>query len=69
MMTGISIIGVLTFFLFPLLLFIAHIALCIWAYRDAIRIGRSREFALLALVALLFFPVIGFIVYLIIRHE
>ncbi|MFC5532245.1 PLDc N-terminal domain-containing protein [Cohnella yongneupensis] len=58
------------FFLFlSFIFFIIHIAICVWAYRDAIRKGRSQEFALLVLLALFFFPVIGFIVYLFIRND
>lgn len=56
-------------FLISVALFIFHIAICVWAYRDARRKGRSPEFALLVLVALFFFPVLGLIVYLIIRND
>jgi len=61
------------FIIFPLIFilvtFVLHIAVCVWSYRDAIRKGRSQEFALIVLVALLFFPVIGFIIYLLIRND
>ncbi|MGN7456184.1 PLDc N-terminal domain-containing protein [Paenibacillus pasadenensis] len=67
-MAGIGIIGVL-FLLIALGLFVLHIALCVWAYRDARDRGYSSEFALLVLLALLFFPVVGLIVYLIIRED
>lgn len=50
-------------------LFVLHIAVCIWAYRDCLRRGKSSEFALIALVALLFFPVMGLIIYLLIRQD
>lgn len=57
----------------PLLFFLfmcaVHILICIWAYRDARRRGNSKEFALIVLVALLFFPVVGIIVYLAIRND
>lgn len=46
---------------------IAHIAICVWGFRDARRRGRSQEYALLVLLGLLFFPVVGAIVYLLIR--
>nr|WP_233168097.1 hypothetical protein [Paenibacillus roseus] len=55
--------------LFMLFSLIFHIALCVWTYRDATRNGRSFEFALLAVVAVLFFPIVGFIVYLLIRSN
>ncbi|WJH33105.1 hypothetical protein N6H14_23485 [Paenibacillus sp. CC-CFT747] len=46
-----------------------HVALCVWAYRDSRRRGRSQEFGLLAAVGLFFFPVLGLVVYLIIRND
>lgn len=71
MMVGFGIMSIVAIlaFVFSAGLFILHIALCVWAYRDAIRHGRSREFALLVLVALLFFPIVGLIVYLVIRGD
>lgn len=57
----------------PLLLFLLfnaiNILISIWAYRDSRRRGNSKEFSVILLVALLFFPVIGLIVYLIIRKD
>lgn len=50
-------------------LFILHIVSCIWAYRDCKRRGKSAEFAVLILLAILVFPVMGLIVYLIIRND
>ncbi|MDV2684442.1 PLDc N-terminal domain-containing protein [Alkalihalophilus lindianensis] len=47
--------------------FILNVITSIWCYRDSIRSGNSKEYSLLILVATLFFPVIGFIVYLFIR--
>ncbi|WP_028561173.1 PLDc N-terminal domain-containing protein [Paenibacillus pinihumi] len=55
--------------LFVFIPFVLHIAICVWTYRDALRNGRSSEFAFLALLAVMFFPVFGFIVYLIIRNS
>nr|WP_084543408.1 PLDc N-terminal domain-containing protein [Gracilibacillus kekensis] len=55
--------------LFILLLFILNIITSIWTYRDAIRNGNSKEYAILALIGTLFFPVIGLIVYLVIRRD
>ncbi len=57
-------------FMFSLFfLFILNIITSIWTYRDAMRNGNSKEYALLALIGTLFFPVIGLIVYLIIRKD
>lgn len=62
--------GLIVFFLLlSVLLFIVHIAICVWAYRDCMRRGRSSEFALLVLLGLFFFPFMGLIVYLLIRNE
>ncbi|MGZ0052630.1 PLDc N-terminal domain-containing protein [Brevibacillus gelatini] len=59
--------------LLPLLLFllfnVINILISIWAYRDSRRRGNSKEFSVIVLIALLFFPVIGLIVYLIIRKD
>jgi hypothetical protein len=55
--------------LFVLLLNLANILISIWAYRDARRRGNSKEFAIIVLIALLFFPIIGLIVYLVIRKD
>ncbi|WP_425453269.1 PLDc N-terminal domain-containing protein [Cohnella lupini] len=49
--------------------FVIHIALCVWAYRDARRKGKSPEFAIIVLIALFFFPILGLIVYLLIRND
>ncbi|RNB51713.1 hypothetical protein EDM57_22085 [Brevibacillus gelatini] len=59
--------------LLPLLLFllfnVINILISIWAYRDSRRRGNSKEFSVIVLIGLLFFPVIGLIVYLIIRKD
>lgn len=52
-----------------LILNILNILVSIWAYRDARRRGNSKEFALIVLVALLFFPIIGLVIYLVIRKD
>lgn len=54
--------------LFVLIVFMLHIASCVFVYRDCIKKRRSPEFALLAVLAVLFFPVMGLVVYLIIRN-
>ncbi|MCM3145754.1 PLDc N-terminal domain-containing protein [Brevibacillus sp. MER 51] len=46
-----------------------NIVISIWAYRDARRRGNSKEFSIIVLIALLFFPIIGLIVYLVIRKD
>ncbi|GED59049.1 PLDc N-terminal domain-containing protein [Brevibacillus formosus] len=63
-----------TFFVFLpvlliLLLNVINIVISIWAYRDARRRGNSKEFSIIVLIALLFFPIIGLIVYLVIRKD
>jgi hypothetical protein len=57
------------FMLFGLGLFILNIVTSIWAYRDSLRNGNSKEYAIVILIATLFFPVLGLIVYLIIRND
>ncbi|MED4750423.1 PLDc N-terminal domain-containing protein [Brevibacillus choshinensis] len=52
-----------------LILNILNILISIWAYRDARRRGNSKEFALIVLVALLLFPIIGLVIYLVIRKD
>ncbi|MBU8713103.1 hypothetical protein EN829_040580 [Mesorhizobium sp. M00.F.Ca.ET.186.01.1.1] len=67
-------IGDSSFFtLLPLLVIVLlnvlNIVISIWGYRDSRRRGNSKEFSIIVLVALLFFPIIGLIVYLIIRKD
>ncbi|WP_091663967.1 PLDc N-terminal domain-containing protein [Alteribacillus iranensis] len=50
-------------------LFLLNIITSIWAYRDSINKGNSKEYALLILLGTLFFPVLGLIIYLIIRNN
>lgn len=57
------------FILFGLGILILNIATSIWAYRDSIRRGNSKEYAIIVLLATIFFPVIGLIVYIIIRND
>ncbi len=63
-----GIIGILTLLL-GLFFFLLHIAVCVWGYKDARRKGRSPEFAILVVLGLLFFPVVGLIIYLLIRNH
>ncbi|QRG70608.1 PLDc N-terminal domain-containing protein [Brevibacillus choshinensis] len=62
-------ISVLLPFLFILALNLINILISIWAYRDSRQRGNSKEFSIIVLVALLFFPIIGLIVYLVIRKD
>lgn len=50
-----------------LMLFFLHIVICVWGYSDALKNGKSNGFALGILFLLLFFPIIGLIIYLLIR--
>jgi hypothetical protein len=52
-----------------LLLSLLHIVLSIWAYRDCLRRGKSQEYAVIVLFGMLFFPLMGLIVYLVIRND
>ena len=52
-----------------LFIFLLNIFTSIWAYRDSIQKGYSKEYALIVLIGTLFFPIIGLIVYLIIRND
>jgi CDP-diglyceride synthetase len=55
--------------LFAVILFVLHIILCVWAYRDCMERNRSQEYALIVLLLLFFFPIAGLIVYLLIRDH
>lgn len=60
------------FFIFIIIslgLLILNIATSIWAYRDSLNRGNSKEYAIIVLIATLFFPILGLIVYLIIRND
>ncbi|WP_280770153.1 PLDc N-terminal domain-containing protein [Salipaludibacillus daqingensis] len=46
-----------------------NIVTSIWAYRDSLRRGNSKEFSIVILICTLFFPIIGLIIYLIIRND
>ncbi|WP_416149018.1 PLDc N-terminal domain-containing protein [Salipaludibacillus sp. HK11] len=64
----------LSSFLFFILLisvgiFLLNIITSIWSYRDSLRRGNSREFSILVLVITLFFPIVGLIIYLVIRKD
>jgi uncharacterized membrane protein YhaH (DUF805 family) len=57
------------FFLMSIVFFVLHIALCVWAFRDCRRRGKNTEMALVVMAGLFFFPVMGLIVYVLIRNE
>ena len=48
---------------------ILNVITSIWAYRDSLRKGNSKEYSVIVLIGTLFFPVLGLIVYLIIRND
>lgn len=56
-------------FLILLVLNALNILTSIWAYRDARKRGKSNEYALLVLIGTLLFPVMGLIVYFIMRKD
>ncbi|RXT06596.1 PLDc N-terminal domain-containing protein [Ammoniphilus sp. CFH 90114] len=49
--------------------FIFNIVTSIWAYRDSLRKGNSKEYSVIVLIGTLFFPIIGLIIYFIIRND
>jgi hypothetical protein len=57
------------FFLFSICMFIVHIVICIWGFRDALSRTRRQEIAILVLIAMFVFPLLGPIVYLFIRND
>ncbi|MCD5322488.1 MULTISPECIES: PLDc N-terminal domain-containing protein [Pontibacillus] len=50
-------------------LFVLNIITSIWAYRDAQRKGKSKEYAIVVLILTIIFPFIGLIVYYFIRND
>ncbi|MFF2890394.1 PLDc N-terminal domain-containing protein [Paenibacillus sp. NPDC057967] len=67
-MSGFGLLGLLML-LIMFMLFLLNIASSVWAYRDARRLGKNNEYALLVLVGTIVFPVVGFIIYLVIRKD
>ncbi|KUO62558.1 MAG: hypothetical protein APF84_02075 [Gracilibacter sp. BRH_c7a] len=49
--------------------FLLNIFTSIWAYRDSLNKGNSKEYSVIVLIGTLFFPIIGLIIYLIIRND
>ncbi|MYL34800.1 hypothetical protein GLW08_02550 [Pontibacillus yanchengensis] len=62
-----AVVGIIIFF--SVLIFLLNIITSIWAYRDSQRKGKSKEYALVVLIGTLFFPIIGLIIYFIIRND
>jgi heme/copper-type cytochrome/quinol oxidase subunit 2 len=67
MMDGMMFFPIMMFIF--LIVFIFNIVTSVWAYRDAQRKGNSKEYAIIVLIGTLFFPILGLIVYLIIRND
>ncbi|WP_025028054.1 PLDc N-terminal domain-containing protein [Caldalkalibacillus mannanilyticus] len=64
-----SLVFIIVFLFFGLGLLLLNIITSIWAYRDSLRKGHSKEYAIIVLIGTLVFPVIGLIVYFIIRND
>ncbi|MFD0617221.1 MULTISPECIES: hypothetical protein [Paenibacillus] len=56
-------------FLIPAFLFVIHIALMIWAFRDASERYQDNTVAWIITAVLFWFPIIGIIVYMFVRKE
>lgn len=56
-------------FLFVLAALAFNVITSIWAYRDSLRKGNSKEYSVIVLIGTLFFPILGLIIYLIIRND
>ena len=48
---------------------ILNVITSIWAYRDSLKKGNSKEYAVVVLIGTLFFPIIGIVIYLVIRND
>ncbi|PYZ92403.1 hypothetical protein CR194_16375 [Salipaludibacillus keqinensis] len=60
---------ILFFLLIGFGLFLLNVFTSIWAYRDSLKKGNSKELSIVILIGTLFFPLIGLIIYLIIRND
>jgi len=56
-------------FLIPAFLFVIHIALMIWAFRDASERYQDSRVAWIITAVLFWFPILGIIVYMFVRKE
>ncbi|UOQ43230.1 hypothetical protein MUN89_14970 [Halobacillus salinarum] len=59
----------LSFLFFGLFLLVLNIVTSVWAYRDAKGKKKSQEYCLVVLLGTLFFPIVGLIVYFLIRND
>lgn len=50
-------------------LLVLNILTSVWAYRDSTRKGKNSTYSLVVLIGTLFFPLVGLIVYVIIRND
>lgn len=66
---GMPFVFVAMFLLISFGLLLLNVITSIWAYRDALRKGNSKEYAIIVLIGTLFFPILGLIIYLIIRND
>lgn len=60
---------VIIFLMFGLALLLINIFTSVWAYRDSQKKGKGQSFSLVVLLGTLFFPIVGLIVYVIIRND
>ncbi|MDC3416548.1 hypothetical protein [Aquibacillus salsiterrae] len=60
---------IFVFLFIAIAIFLFNVITSIWAYKDAKQRGKSSEFALIVLIGTLIFPVLGLIVYLVIRND
>lgn len=56
-------------FMIPAALFVLHIALIVWAFRDANERYQDQAIAWIIAAVLFFSPMIGIIVYLLVRRD
>jgi hypothetical protein len=63
LLTGIAL------FMIPAALFVFHIALIVWAFRDANERYQDRTIAWILAAVLFWFPIVGIIVYLVVRKD
>ncbi|WP_164779520.1 PLDc N-terminal domain-containing protein [Paenibacillus kobensis] len=60
---------VLLFLFIGIALFVIHLITIVWTYRDAVRQGHDPLYALVFAGIIFFFPILGFIVYLLVRKS
>ncbi|MFO1442654.1 PLDc N-terminal domain-containing protein [Bacillus sp. Bva_UNVM-123] len=60
---------IIFWFLIILIVIALPIIILVWAYKDAINNGKSSGYALGILFLILFFPILGLLIYLLIRKS